>query len=434
MDCAPSDDVDGKEHEDPHHVDEVPVDPADLDSVVMVGREVPAEGADRHEEQDCEPDEDVAAVQARQAEEDRREGAVAGVEADAQVLRHLCDEERQSHQERQQQARAQAEHVALLHRRQRPVHGERGRHEDQRVDERHVDRQMERRGRPLDAVDDPHEEVRGEERAEEHDLRPDEQVHPEDRRRDARRVVRLGRMLLVVVEMRFGVRDHQAFTNSGTSTSTCSTGSFVSVRRRSSKLRRSQPDRSPGNVETITSSTRSSSIVCATAEYGSGCEIWPWTSMPSPRSRWTACRRRRSAASYEPSVSPCGEMMRKLAFPCAARSRIFWSSGSPSTVWFATTRTFLSPLSDVRSTTTCWNGRSPATRRICSTALRRSQLDCSCGCVETVTSSGWSWAIPSRSGDTGSHATTTAVAFTPCSRSRSSVLSRRRRAAARRVS
>ena len=67
-----------------------------------------------------------------------------------------------------------------------------------------------------------------------------------------------------------------------------------------------------------------------------------------------------------------------------------------------------------RSTTTCWNGRSPATRRICSTALRRSQPDFCCGCVETMTSSGSSWSIASRSAETGSDSTTTPVACTPC--------------------
>src|SRR4051812_11611026 len=148
----------------------------------------------------------------------------------------------------------------------------------QRVRSRDVAEQA----RPRDAVHDADEEVRREEGAEEHDLRPDEEVHAEDGRRDARRVVRLRRMLAVVVQMCFGVRDHYTVTvtAAGTSTSTCSTGSFVSACSRSTRLRRIQPERSFGNVETITSSTRSSSIVCITAAYGSGCEIWPCTSSP----------------------------------------------------------------------------------------------------------------------------------------------------------
>src|SRR5262245_7455586 len=88
-----SEDVDRQVDDDPHDVDEVPVDPADLDAVVVLRREVPPEGPDRHEQEDREADEDVCAVQARQAEEDRREGAVARVEPDARVLDRLGDEE-----------------------------------------------------------------------------------------------------------------------------------------------------------------------------------------------------------------------------------------------------------------------------------------------------------------------------------------------------
>src|SRR5205809_7916714 len=84
-----SEDVDRREDDDPHHVDEVPVDPADLDAVMMLGGEVPAEGADRHEGQDREADEHMAAVQAREAEEDCGEGAVRRVEAGSHVIVEL---------------------------------------------------------------------------------------------------------------------------------------------------------------------------------------------------------------------------------------------------------------------------------------------------------------------------------------------------------
>ena len=51
----------------------------------------------------------------------------------------------------------------------------------------------------------------------------------------------------------------------------------------------------------------------------------------------------------------------ELAGPFAARSRICSSSGSPTTVSFATTRTFASPPSSCsRSTTTCSTGKPPA--------------------------------------------------------------------------
>src|SRR5581483_12013221 len=69
------------------------------------------------------------------------------------------------------------------------------------------------------------------------------------------------------------------------------------------------------------------------------------------------------------------------------------------------------------------------TRRIWSTALRRSQPDFCCGCVETITSLGSSCSIASRTAATGSDSTTTPVAGTPSFRSSSRVLSRRRRLA-----
>src|SRR5437667_178204 len=65
-----SEQVDGRVDHDPHYVDEVPVDPADLDAVVVLGGEMPAEGADGHEQQNRQPDEDVRAVEAGQAIED----------------------------------------------------------------------------------------------------------------------------------------------------------------------------------------------------------------------------------------------------------------------------------------------------------------------------------------------------------------------------
>jgi hypothetical protein len=54
-------------------------------------------------------------------------------------------------------------------------------------------------------VDDTDEEVRREERAEEHHLGGDEQEHPERARVDARALVRYGRMRRV---LGFGTRTH----------------------------------------------------------------------------------------------------------------------------------------------------------------------------------------------------------------------------------
>ena len=84
-----SEKVDRRVHDDPHHVDEVPVDAGKLDAVVVLGRVVAAEAADDHHQQQAQPDGDVRPVQAGEAEEHGRERAVAGVEADVQVLDDL---------------------------------------------------------------------------------------------------------------------------------------------------------------------------------------------------------------------------------------------------------------------------------------------------------------------------------------------------------
>src|SRR5581483_4024465 len=119
---------------------------------------------------------------------------------------------------------------------------------------------VEARRRPVAAeavVDDTVEEVDREERPEEHDLRRDEEEHAEDGRRDPRAVVDRWR---AVMPVRFRGCGHSADPEM-----TCSTGSPVSLRRRAIRSRRSQPLRSPGNVETMISSTRSSFTACFVA-------------------------------------------------------------------------------------------------------------------------------------------------------------------------
>src|SRR6266550_3375221 len=78
-----SEEVHGRVDHDPHYVHEVPVDPSDLDTVMVLRGEMAAEGADRHEQQDRETHENVRAVQACQAVEDRSKRAVVRSEADA---------------------------------------------------------------------------------------------------------------------------------------------------------------------------------------------------------------------------------------------------------------------------------------------------------------------------------------------------------------
>src|SRR4029078_5553077 len=64
-----SEDVDRDVHHNPHYVDEVPIDSSDLDSVVVLGSEVPSERTDGHDQEDRQADEDVETVKAGQAEE-----------------------------------------------------------------------------------------------------------------------------------------------------------------------------------------------------------------------------------------------------------------------------------------------------------------------------------------------------------------------------
>ena len=78
--------------------------PGQLHTVVMLGREVAPEPATMTISEQREPDEHVSPVEPGEAEEDRGEGPVAGVEADVQVLHHLCEEEGEAHEERQHHA------------------------------------------------------------------------------------------------------------------------------------------------------------------------------------------------------------------------------------------------------------------------------------------------------------------------------------------
>src|SRR6476646_4630923 len=425
--------IDGHVHDDPHYVDEVPIDPAQLDPVVVLGREMPAERADRHHEQDHQADEDVRSVEAGQAEERRGERGVPRVETEAAVLDELGEEERGAEAEGQDEAGLEACAVALLHRCVGPVHRRARADQDQRVQAGDEDRPVERLRRP-DAVDtvvdDAIEEIDREERAEEHDLRRDEEEHAEQRRRDPRAVVDRRRPVVLV---RFGGRAH-ALTAWRTGEITWSTGRPVSLRSRSTRSRRNQPLFSPGNVEMMISSTRSSWTTFSAAVCGSGWTICPCALIPSLRSSVRARRSLRSASPCS-SVSACGATIRNAAFPCAARFRMRSSSSSESTVWFATTSTLVFS-SGSRSTVTCLTGMLPAVRSISWTTSRRIQPDRSALCVETTISStrGSSWASASLTACTGPVSTTKPCVGTPASRSTVSVRSRRRPADARRVS
>src|SRR5437773_894112 len=170
-----SEDVDRRVDDDPHHVDEVPVDPGDLDAEVRLRRVVAAIGPDGRRQEQRQADEDVRSVQSGQAVEDRPERVRVKREAEARVLADLRQQERQPEQEGERQAGLQAGAVAALDRLQRPVHREARADEDDRVDPRHEDGKLVPRGRPRLAVRHTDEEVGREERAEEHHLGGDEE-------------------------------------------------------------------------------------------------------------------------------------------------------------------------------------------------------------------------------------------------------------------
>src|SRR6476659_5334290 len=171
-------DVHSQENDDPHDVDEVPVDARHLDAEVVLGLgpEMAAEGADRGEAEQHQADEDVGAVQSREAVEDRAEGQVPGAEADVRVLVDLDEEEGRAEHPGQHEAEFEAFAVALADRLQGVVDREARGDEDAGVDEGDVHRQFVGIRRPVGrADDDAEEEVGGEESAEEHDLGDDEE-------------------------------------------------------------------------------------------------------------------------------------------------------------------------------------------------------------------------------------------------------------------
>src|SRR5215207_7711991 len=104
--------------------------------------------------------------------------------------------------------------------------------EDRGVDTGDELRQLERLERPLGLAVHAHEEVRGEERAEQHHLGGDEEEHAENGRLDTRAPVGLGRMGRVRVVRGFSVGRH-GWTGSAPTASaaitTCSTGTPASL-------------------------------------------------------------------------------------------------------------------------------------------------------------------------------------------------------------
>ena len=167
------------------------------------------------------------------------------------------EEERQPEQRGQQHPGLQAEVVAVLDRRLRPVHRQRRAQQDRGVDARDRDRQLVVAERePVMALGhEADEEVGREEGPEDHDLRDDEEQHPEQLLVHPRAAVGLRRAMVVVVVVMLE-RDrradsgglHQWFlpaagaARSGSATM-CSTSMFEALRTREMRSARIQPER-----------------------------------------------------------------------------------------------------------------------------------------------------------------------------------------------
>src|SRR3954451_7536150 len=88
-----SEEVDRREDDHPHHVDEVPVDARHLDAAVLLGGEVPLERPHGHHREEREADEHVRAVETGQAVEDRHLRGVVRSNPEMDVLVDLDEEE-----------------------------------------------------------------------------------------------------------------------------------------------------------------------------------------------------------------------------------------------------------------------------------------------------------------------------------------------------
>ena len=197
-------------------------------------------------------------------------------------------------------------------------------------------------------VDDADEEVGGEERAEEHRLGGDEEEHAEHGRVDPRALVRDRRAVMRRCSA-CALRAHRALRRSlGGSTTTCSTGTFASLRSRADQVA-PQP-RGAALLREGRDEDRVDALV-ADGVHRRGERIGVGDLAVRLDPLGAKLRQRRAAAAAPPpgasprSGSLCGQMIRKRARGARARavSRIRSSSGSPSTVSFATTSTFSAP-------------------------------------------------------------------------------------------
>ena len=289
-------------------------------------------------------------------------------------------------------------------------------------------------------VDDAVEEVDGEERAEEHDLRADEEEDPDDRRVDPRAVVDRRRMLVRVpaVGVRLPGCGSACALIVPSSETTWSTGSPVSRAQALDQVA-AQPARA-GARERRDDDLVDALVVGRLHRRRERIGVHDLAVGVDPL---RAQLRERAAQApvglrARGGRSLCGATIRKLAGPCAARARTRSRSSFEITVSFATTSTLLLELRRVvvAGDRRAAPGHSPAARVISRTTSRRSQPERCSGWVETMISSGGgsSCASASLAACTGLVSTTKPCAGIDEPRRSASVFSSRRPAEARRVS
>src|SRR4051794_27661440 len=136
------DQIDRGEDEDPHDVDEVPVEPGDLHGLRLLARQPSLHRAAPDEQQPDDSHRDVRAMQPRQHEERRAEHVRAQMQALAVELGelvHLAADERRPEQTRGEQPDAQASMVAALDGGEREHHRQRAHEQHERRDRRERD-------------------------------------------------------------------------------------------------------------------------------------------------------------------------------------------------------------------------------------------------------------------------------------------------------
>lgn len=178
------DEVEEREEEDPHHINEVPVERARLHHVVMLCRKLAKASAVEADTEHQHTTEYVRAVESGEDVESSAERAVRNAESKLRVLVKLADQEDHSKDHRQHQRAIHPNPISTTNAPDRDLAGERADHQEECEDRRKEDVLFDekclvplgwpRSGRHAEA------EVRGEKTTEEHDLGNDKEEHAEN--------------------------------------------------------------------------------------------------------------------------------------------------------------------------------------------------------------------------------------------------------------